>query len=73
VWPDEAQRARVQGIVIIEFTVGVDGAVADARILRGIPLLDQAALDCVRQWRYEPTLLNGRPMPYKMTAAVTFP
>src|SRR5580765_3333769 len=73
VWPEEAQRARVQGIVIVEFTVGVDGAVADARILRGIPLLDQAALDCVRQWRYEPTLLNGRPTPYKMTAAVTFP
>ena len=73
VWPEEAQRARVQGIVIVEFTVGVDGAVADARILRGIPLLDQAALDCVRQWRYQPTLLNGRPIPFKMTAAVTFP
>jgi TonB family protein len=73
VWPDEARRAGVQGIVIVEFTVDVDGTVADARILRGIPLLEKAALDCVRQWRYEPTLLNGRPVPYKMIAAVTFP
>jgi TonB family protein len=73
VWPDEARRAGVQGIVIVEFTVDVDGTVADARILRGIPLLDKAALDCVRQWRYEPTLPNGRPIPYKMIAAVTFP
>jgi len=73
VWPDEARRASVQGIVIVEFTVGADGIVADARILRGIPLLDKAALDCVRQWRYEPTLLNGRPVPFRMMAAVTFP
>jgi TonB family protein len=73
VWPEEAQRARVQGIVIVEFTVGADGAVADARILRGIPLLDQAALDCVRQWRYEPTIRNGQAIPVRMTAAVTFP
>src|SRR5262245_7059205 len=73
VWPEEAQRARVQGIVIVEFTVGVDGAVADARILRGIPLLDQAALDCVRQWRYEPTIRNGQTIAVRMTAAVTFP
>lgn len=73
VWPDEAQRARVQGIVVVEFTVGVDGAVADARILRGIPLLNQAALDCVRQWRYEPTIRNGQAIAVRMTAAVTFP
>jgi TonB family protein len=73
VWPDEAQRARVQGIVIVEFTVGVDGAVSDARILRGIPLLDQAALDCVRQWRYEPAIRNGQAIPVRMTAAVTIP
>jgi len=73
IWPDEARRANVQGIVVVEFTVDVNGTVADARILRGIPLLDKAALDCVRQWRYEPTLLNGRPTPFRMTAAVTFP
>src|SRR5262245_2078806 len=70
VWPEVAQRARVQGIVIVEFTVGVDGAVADPRILRGIPLLDQAALDCVRQWRYEPTIRNGQTIAVRMTAAV---
>jgi len=73
VWPEEAQRARVQGIVIVEFTVDVDGGVANARILRGIPLLDQAALDCVRQWRYEPTIRNGQAIPVRMTAAVPIP
>jgi TonB family protein len=73
VWPEEARRAGVQGIVIVDFTVSVDGDVTDARILRGIPMLDQAALDCVRQWHYEPVVLNGQPIPVRMTATVTFP
>ena len=45
---------------------------SNARVLRSIPLLDQAALDAVRQWRYEPTLLNGVPTPVIMTATVNF-
>jgi TonB family protein len=73
VWPEEARRAGVQGTVIVELTIGIDGAVADVRILRGFPLLDRAALECVRQWRYEPTLLNGQPIPMRITATVTFP
>ena len=44
----------------------------DARILRSIPLLDQAALDAVRQWEYSPTLLNGVPVPVIMTVTVNF-
>ena len=71
-YPDVARSARVQGVVIIELLVGVDGAVSNARVLRSIPLLDQAALDAVRQWRYEPTLLNGAPTPVIMTATVNF-
>jgi protein TonB len=42
-------------------------------ILRSIPLLDEAALDAVRQWRYTPTLLNGTPVPVIVTATVNFP
>jgi protein TonB len=72
VYPQLAQSAGIQGVVILELTIGTDGAVADARILRSIPLLDQAALDAVRQWRYEPTLLNGVPVPVIMTATVNF-
>lgn len=70
--PKEARDAGVQGIVILEITVGVDGTVGNARVLRSIPLLDQAALDAVRQWRYEPKMLNGRAVPVILTVTVPF-
>jgi periplasmic protein TonB len=72
VYPTLAQAARVQGIVIIEATLSPDGQVSNARILRSIPLLDQAALEAVRQWQYTPTLLNGVPVPVIMTITVMF-
>ena len=50
VYPEEARAAGVSGVVIIEVTVGTDGSVAVARVVRSIPLLDQAALDAVYQW-----------------------
>jgi len=71
-YPQTARAAGVQGVVILEIVIGADGAVSDARVLRSIPLLDQAALDAVRQWRYEPTLLNGVPTSVIMTATVNF-
>ena len=72
VYPPAAEAARVQGVVILEALIGTDGGVTDARILRSIPLLDQAALDAVRQWRYTPTLLNGAAVPIIMTVTVQF-
>jgi protein TonB len=72
VYPSIAQSARVQGVVIIEATIGPDGKVKDARILRSIPLLDQSAIDAVRQWEFTPTLLNGVPVPVIMTVTVNF-
>ena len=72
VYPSIAQSARVQGVVIIEATIGPDGKVNDARVLRSIPLLDQSALDAVRQWQFTPTLLNGVPVPVIMTVTVNF-
>ncbi|MCC7124682.1 MAG: energy transducer TonB [Acidobacteria bacterium] len=71
-YPAIAQTARVQGLVIIEATIDVDGRVMGARVLRSIPLLDEAALAAVRQWRYTPTLLNGTPVPVVMTVTVDF-
>jgi protein TonB len=73
--PDQAraQRANVRGTALVEFTIATDGSVTDARILRGIPLVDEAALDCAREWRYEPVLCDGRPMPTRTTAAVSLP
>ena len=72
VYPPIAQAARVEGIVIIEATIGPEGQVQDARILRSVPLLDQAAVDAVRQWQFTPTLLNGVPVPVIMTVTVNF-
>ena len=73
VWPEAAQRANVRGTVLVEFTIAPDGSVMDARIVRGNSLLNEAALDCVRQWRYEPVVLNGQPIPMISGAAVSFP
>jgi periplasmic protein TonB len=72
VYPPIAQSARVSGVVIIEATIGTDGRVKDAKVLRSIPLLDQAALDAVKQWQYSPTLLNGVPVSVIMTVTVNF-
>ena len=71
-YPAIAQSARVQGIVIIEATIGADGRVTDVNVLRSIPLLDAAALTAVRQWEFSPTLLNGIPVPVIMTVTVNF-
>lgn len=72
VYPAEAQQARLSGVVIIEATIGEDGKVRNAVVLRSIPLLDQAALDAVRQWEYTPTVFNGTPVPVIMTVTVNF-
>jgi TonB family protein len=72
VYPAIAQSAHVAGAVIIEATIGPDGKVIDAKVLRSIPLLDQAALDAVRQWVYTPTLLNGVPVPVVITVTINF-
>jgi protein TonB len=72
VYPAVAKTARVAGAVIIEATIGADGKVVGAKILRSVPMLDQAALDAVKQWEYSPTRLNGKPVPVKITVTVNF-
>jgi protein TonB len=72
VYPAIAQSAKISGIVIIEATIGRDGTVIETRVLRSVPLLDKAAVDAVRQWRFTPTLLNGVPVPIVMTVTVNF-
>jgi TonB family protein len=71
-YPAEAASARVTGIVILEAIVDPTGSVSDARVLKSIPVLDQAALDAVKQWRYTPTTLNGVPVPVILTVTVNF-
>ena len=72
VYPAIARSAGVAGAVTIEATIGPDGKVVDAKVVRSIPLLDQAALDAVRQWEYTPTLLNGVPVPVLVTVTINF-
>ena len=72
VYPATAIAARVQGIVIIEASIAPDGEVSDARVIRSVPPLDQAALDAVLQWTYDPTFVNGVAVPVLMTVTVNF-
>ena len=71
-YPAIAREARVEGIVILEATTDVYGRVTSVRVLRSIPLLDEAALEAVRQWAYEPMVINGRPRPVTFTVTVNF-
>jgi TonB family protein len=72
VYPEEARQAQVQGIVILEATTDIYGRVASIKVLRSIPPLDQAAIDAVRQWVYEPMIINGEPRGVIFTVTVTF-
>lgn len=72
VYPAVAREARVEGIVILEARTDVYGRVEATKVLRSIPLLDQAAIDAVRQWVYEPMLINGKPRPAVFTVTVRF-
>jgi protein TonB len=71
-YPAVAQQARIEGIVIIEAVIGVDGHVQSARSMRPAPFLEEAALEAVRQWVFTPTRLNGVAVPVVMTVTVSF-
>ena len=72
VYPAAAREAKVSGIVILEADIGADGRVLDARVLRSIPELDEAALEAVKQWEFTPTVVNGVPSPFRMTLTIQF-
>jgi len=71
-YPPIAQAAKISGVVIVEALIAEDGSVRDVKVLRSVPLLDTAATDAVRQWRFTPTLLNGVPVQVIMSVTVTF-
>ena len=72
IYPEEAKNAGIQGVVILEARIEADGTVSRTRILRSIPLLDDAAKAAVEQWEFTPTLLNGQPIAVVMTTTVNF-
>lgn len=71
-YPQEAKDAKVTGVVIVDATIDADGSVSKVDVVRSIPLLDEAAVDAVRQWKFSPTLLNGEPVPVIVTITVNF-
>ena len=72
IYPPHAQAARIDGTVEIESLIGEDGKVRNATVVKGRPLLNEAALNAVRQWVFTPTRLNGEPVAVIMTVTVVF-
>ncbi|MBI4472395.1 MAG: TonB family protein [Acidobacteria bacterium] len=72
VYPAEASQARIQGSVVMEAIISTEGLVSSLTLISGHPLLAQAALENAKQWRFEPTILNGVPTEIVTTLTVTF-
>jgi protein TonB len=73
VYPEAARRARIQGVVVLECTIGKDGRVQNVKVLRGLPLgLTETAVDAVNKWRFEPSTLNGKPVEVLYILTVRF-
>ena len=72
VYPKVAARAHIEGLVILEAIVDEDGVVQQVRVLRSINYLDEPAIAALKQWRYEPLMLNGQRMPFLLTVTMTF-
>jgi protein TonB len=72
VYPPIAKAARVSGTVVLQATISKTGAIENLHVLSGPAMLQQAALDAVRSWRYRPYLLNGDPVEVETTVNVIF-
>jgi len=71
-YPALAKQARIQGAVVLQALIGKDGTVTNLRVISGHPMLTNAALDAVKEWRYKPYYLNGEPVEVETTINVNF-
>ena len=71
-YPSEAGRTRIEGTVILMAVIGKDGTVKDVRVESGLPILAQAAIDAVKQWRYKPYLIDGEPVEVDSRITINF-
>ena len=72
-YTEEARRAGIQGVVILEAVVDADGSVRNVKVLKGLPLgLDQSAADAVMTWKYQPAMMEGKPVPVYFTFTISF-
>jgi protein TonB len=72
VYPPIAKAARVSGTVVLQATISKNGTIENLRVMSGPAMLQQAAQDAVRQWRYRPYLLNNEPVEVETTVNVVF-
>ena len=71
-YPTEAGRARIEGTVVLMAVIDKDGTVKDVRVESGLPLLAQAAIEAVKQWRYKPYTINGEPVEVDSRITINF-
>jgi TonB family protein len=71
-YPAEALQTGIQGVVVVEARIEPDGRIFNARVVRSIPVFDQAVLDSVLQWEFTPTLMNGLAVPVLIIATFQF-
>src|SRR2546427_48439 len=71
-YPPLAKQARIQGVVVLEAEISKEGTIENLKVITGHPLLIQAAIDAVKQWRYKPTMPNNEPVPVVTTITVNF-
>ena len=71
-YPPEAGRERIEGTVVLLAVIGTDGSVQDVQVESGLPILAQAAMEAVKQWRYRPYLLNGVPVEIDSRITINF-
>jgi periplasmic protein TonB len=71
-YPAIPKAAHIQGIVVLQATISKSGSIQNLRVISGPPMLQQAAMDAVRSWRYKPYLLNGEPVEVETTINVVF-
>ena len=72
VYPDEARRSGVEGTVMVQALVLEDGSVGECKVVHSIPMLDEAAIECVRQWRFKPAMTDGHPVAVWVAVPVRF-
>ena len=72
IYPDLAREAGVDGTVNVQALVGKDGKVRDVRVVKSIPMLDEAARAAVRQWVFKPALSNNKPVAVWVAVPVKF-
>ena len=73
VYPEQCKKDKIEGTVILEIEINAEGNVIDARVLKSDhPDLDEAAMEAIKKWKYEPVLKEGKPVPVVFAVAINF-